>query len=193
MMNKNRLEAFSDGVLAIIITIMILEIKIPHSSEWPELKKLIEVFISYIMSFVFIGIYWANHHHLLHSLKSVNSKVIWANLNLLFWLSLIPFATGFMGENHFAPNTIAIYSIVLLLSGVSFTILQKVVEKNAYDIVALQKAFRVLNKKGIASSLAYIVAIPLAYISPIISCFMFFIVSLMWLVPDKNIEKAIHN
>ncbi len=190
-MNKNRLEAFSDGVLAIIITIMVLEIKIPHSSDWVELKLLLPVFFSYLMSFIFVGIYWGNHHHLLHSLKSVSSGIIWSNLNLLFWLSLIPFATGWMGENHFAPNTVLVYGVLLLLSGASFTILQKAVEKHLQDSEALKKAFQVVTKKGILSIVGYSSAIALAYVNPIISGILFFAIAIMWLVPDKNIEKAL--
>jgi uncharacterized membrane protein len=146
-MNKSRLEAFSDGVLAIIITIMVLEIKVPHGSDWIELKPLIPVFISYILSFIFIGIYWGNHHHLLHSIKQVSSSIILANLNLLFWLSLIPFATGWMGENHFAPNTVAVYGFILLICGIAFRFLQKAVEKYAHNLEALKKAFANLQKK----------------------------------------------
>ena len=190
-MNKNRLEAFSDGVLAIIITIMVLEIKVPHGAAWSELSPLLSTFTSYLMSFLFIGIYWGNHHHLLHSLKNVSSGVIWANINLLFWLSLIPFSTGWMGENQFAPNTIMLYGILLLLSGISFTILQKTVEKNTIDLDALKKAFLVLNKKGVFSTVAYASAIPLAYINPVISGAIFFLVAIVWLIPDKNIEKAL--
>ena len=190
-MNKTRLEAFSDGVLAIIITIMVLEIKVPHSSDWADLKQLIPAALSYAMSFLFIGIYWGNHHHLLHSLKQVTSGIIWANLNLLFWLSLVPFVTGWMGENHFAANTVAVYGTVLFISGVAFTILQKRVEKNAHDIEALKRAFTNLNKKGVASTLGYLSAIPLAYVSPLISGLIFVSISIIWLIPDKNIEKAL--
>jgi len=132
-MNKNRLESFSDGVLAIIITIMVLGIKIPHGTEWIELKHLIPAFMSYMMSFIFIGIYWGNHHHLLHSLKNVSSGIIWANLNLLFWLSIIPFVTGWMGENHFATYTVMVYGIILLLCSIAFYILQKVIEKHKQE------------------------------------------------------------
>ncbi len=128
-MNKTRLEAFSDGVLAIIITIMVLEIKVPHGADWASLKPLAPVFYSYVLSFLFVGIYWGNHHHLLQTVKSVDSGIIWANLNLLFWLSLIPFGTGWMGENHFAPYTVAVYASILLLSGIAFTILQLVIQK----------------------------------------------------------------
>ena len=190
-MNKSRLEAFSDGVLAIIITIMVLEIKVPHGSEWTELKPLIPVLISYVLSFVFVGIYWGNHHHLLHSVKQVTSGIIWANLNLLFWLSLIPFATGWMGENHFAANTVSVYGILLLICGIAFTILQKAVEKNAHDLEALQKAFTNLNKKGIASIIGYLLAISLAYVNPVYSEILFLIISIIWLIPDQHIEEAV--
>jgi len=190
-MNKNRLEAFSDGVLAIIITIMVLEIKIPHSSDWVELKLLLPIFSSYLMSFIYVGIYWGNHHHLLHSLKSISSGIIWANLNLLFWLSLIPFATGWMGENHFAPNTVLVYGVLLFLSGVSFSILQKAVEKHTLDIDELKEALRYLDKKGIASAIGYALALPLAYVNPIISGAIFLGIAIMWIVPDKKIEKAL--
>ena len=190
-MNKNRLEAFSDGVLAIIITIMVLEIKIPHSSEWAELKPLIFVFISYFLSFLFVGIYWGNHHHLLHSVKQVSSGLIWANLNLLFWLSLVPFATGWMGENQFASNTVALYGALLLVCGIAFTILQKQVEKHAKDVDALKDAFAKLKRKGIASLIMYSSSIPIAYVFPAISGVLFLSVSIIWLIPDKNIEKAL--
>ena len=154
-MNKNRLEAFSDGVLAIIITIMVLEIKVPGGTDWAELRHLVPVFISYLFSFLYIGIYWGNHHHLLHSVKQVSSGIILSNLNLLFWLSLIPFATGWMGENHFATNTVAAYGAVLLISGLAFFILLKAVERNSHDIEALREAFIILNRKGIASTIGY--------------------------------------
>lgn len=190
-MNKTRLEAFSDGVLAIIITIMVLEIKIPHSSEWAELQSLLPVFISYLMSLLYVGIYWGNHHHLLHSLKNISSGIIWGNLNLLFWLSLIPFTTGWMGENHFAPNTVFVYGANLLLCGISFTILQKAVEKHTHDLVALKEAFSNLNKKGIASVIGYAVALPCAYYSTLLSGILFFVIVIMWIVPDKNIEHAL--
>ncbi len=190
-MNKTRLEAFSDGVLAIIITIMVLEIKIPHSSDWSGLQSLIPVFVSYLMSFLYIGIYWGNHHHLLHSLKDISTGIIWSNLNLLFWLSLIPFATGWMGENHFAPNTVFVYGINLLFCAISFTILQKAVEKHTHDLAALKRAFINLNKKGIVSIIGYSVALPTAYFSPAISGILFFAIAIMWIVPDKNIAAAL--
>lgn len=190
-MNKNRLEAFSDGVLAIIITIMVLELKVPEGGEWTDLRGLVPVFLSYVLSFVFIGIYWGNHHHLLHSVKQVSSGIILSNLNLLFWLSLIPFATGWMGENHFAPNTVAAYGVVLLLSGFAFFILLKAVERNSHDIDALREALTNLNKKGIVSTIGYFSSIPLAYVHPVISAVLFITISIIWLIPDKNIEKAL--
>ncbi len=192
-MNKNRLEAFSDGVLAIIITIMVLELKVPKSSDWIELQKLIPVFVSYFTSFLYIGIYWGNHHHLLHSVKQISSGMILANLNLLFWLSLIPFATGWIGENHFAPNTIAVYGTILWLDGLAFFILQKTVERNAHDIAALKKAFLTLNKKGIVSQAGYLASVPLAYVHPAISGAIYLILAVIWLIPDKNIERALRS
>jgi len=185
------MEAFSDGVLAIIITIMVLEIKVPHGSQWEALKPLIPTFISYVLSFTFVGVYWANHHHMLQSVKSVTGSMIWANINLLFWLSLIPFTTGWMGENNFAPNTIAAYGIVLLLSGVAYTILQKVIENHSLNIERLKTAFVNMKRKGIASMIGYSMAIPLAYISPVISGCIFILIAIVWLLPDKNIEEAL--
>jgi uncharacterized membrane protein len=190
-MNKTRLEAFSDGVLAIIITIMILEIRIPHSADWAELLHIVPVLLSYFLSFLFIGIYWANHHHLLHSVKQVTAGIIWANFNLLFWLSLIPIATGWMGENHFAENTVVVYSVLLLLSGIAFYILQGRIERNSHDIEALKEALSMQNRKGIVSMMIYAVSIPLAFINPLISGILFFLVAVMWIIPDRNIEKAL--
>ncbi len=190
-MNKNRLEAFSDGVLAIIITIMVLEIKIPHGSDWLALKPLIPIFISYGLSFAYIGIYWGNHHHMLQSVRQVTSKMILANLNLLFWLSMVPFATGWMGENEFKSNPMALYGIILFLSGASYSILQKSVERNAHEIESLKLAYKFMNQKGKISTIAYLASIPLAYLEPYISFSIYIIVAIMWLVPDKNIEKAL--
>ncbi|MFZ4456536.1 MAG: TMEM175 family protein [Bacteroidales bacterium] len=190
-MNKTRLEAFSDGVLAIIITIMVLEIKVPHGGEWKDLMDLIPTFLSYILSFVYIGIYWGNHHHLLHSVRQISSGIIWGNINLLFWLSLVPFVTGWMGENHFAPDTVALYGTSMLISGLSFYILMKSVEKNAHDNEELKEAFVHLNKKGIASTIGYFLSIPLAYIHPLISGALFITVSIIWIIPDKQLEKAL--
>ena len=190
-MNKSRLEAFSDGVLAIIITIMVLEIKVPRGTDWIILKELIPVIMSYFLSFLIIAIYWGNHHHLLHSSKGVTSGIIWANFNLLFWLSLIPIATGWMGENHFAENTVAVYGLLMLLNGISFYILQAAVERNAYDLEALKSALVMQNRKGITSSSLYFCSIPLAYVHPMISWSIFLIVGIIWLIPDKRIEEAL--
>jgi uncharacterized membrane protein len=192
-MNKNRLEAFSDGVLAIIITIMVLEFKVPHGSEWKNLLVLLPTFISYGLSFSYVGIYWGNHHHLLHSVKNVTSGMMLANLNLLFWLSLIPFATGWMGENHFESNTVALYGVVLLLSGAAYYILQQVVQKNSHDIDALRIAFKMSTQKGMISLISYTASIPLAFVDETISFGIFILTSIMWLIPDKNIEKALKN
>lgn len=192
-MNKNRLEAFSDGVLAIIITIMVLEFKIPHGSDWKNLLELLPIFISYGLSFSYVGIYWGNHHHLLHSVKNVTSGMMLANLNLLFWLSLIPFSTGWMGENHFETNTVALYGAVLLLCGGAFYILQYIVQKNSHDIDALRIAFKMSSRKGIISLVAYIASIPLAFVHEYISFGIFILTSIMWLIPDKNIENALKN
>jgi uncharacterized membrane protein len=190
-MNKNRLEAFSDGVLAIIITIMVLEIHIPEGTEWKNLLPLMPVFLSYLFSFLYIGIYWGNHHHLLHSVRQVSSGIMLANLNLLFWLSLIPFATGWMGENHFAPNTVAAYGCVLLVSGLAFYILMKTVERHAHENEALREAFVRLNRKGILSTAGYLASVPLAYVHPAVSAIIFAAVSVMWLIPDRNLERAL--
>jgi uncharacterized membrane protein len=190
-MNKNRLEAFSDGVIAIIITIMVLEIKTPHDTSWMALKVQLPVFLSYLLSFVFIGIYWGNHHHLISVLSYVNAAIIWSNMNLLFWLSLIPFATGWMGENHFAQNTVVLYAILLLVCGLSFTILQICVQRVMKNNPKLILAFSQVMQKGIFSLVCYSLSIVLAYYNTLYSAIIFCIVAVRWLIPDKNIEKAI--
>jgi uncharacterized membrane protein len=190
-MNKNRLEAFSDGVIAIIITIMVLEIKTPHDTSWKALFEQLPVFLSYLLSFIFIGIYWGNHHHMISVLSHVNAAIIWANMNLLFWLSLIPFATGWMGENHFARNTVILYAFLLLVCGLAFTILQICVERVTKNNPKLVVAFAHLMQKGIFSLVCYILAIILAYYNTLFSAILFCVVSIRWLIPDKNIEKAI--
>jgi TMEM175 potassium channel family protein len=190
-MNKNRLEAFSDGVIAIIITIMVLEIKTPHDTSWMALKEQLPVFLSYLLSFIFIGIYWGNHHHLISVLSQVNAAIIWSNMNLLFWLSLIPFATGWMGENQFAQNTVVLYAILLVVCGLSFTILQICIERVTKNNPKLVLAFRRMMQKGIFSVLCYIMSIILAYYNTLFSAILFCVVAIRWLIPDKNIEKAI--
>jgi len=191
-MNKNRLEAFSDGVLAIIITIMVLEIKTPHNTSWTALIEQIPVFSSYLLSFVYIGIYWGNHHHLIGAINRVNASIIWSNLNLLFWLSLIPFATGWMGENHFAQNTVVLYAILLLVCGISFTILQICIERISKNNAKLTEALACVRRKGIFSVFCYVLSIGLAYYNTLISAILFCIVAIRWIIPDKNIEKAIN-
>ncbi len=190
-MNKNRLEAFSDGVLAIIVTIMVLELKAPHGTDLAALEPLLPVFISYVMSFLFVGVYWGNHHHLLHLAKNFSSGIMLANLNLLFWLSLVPFVTGWVGENHFASLPVMIYALLLNVCGISYTILQKVIEscnQNNHQIKLLMKR---QTRKGILSIVLYTSAAGLAWVNGYISVAIFFIVAIMWLVPDKEIEKAI--
>jgi uncharacterized membrane protein len=191
-MNKTRLEAFSDGVIAIIITIMVLELKIPEGTALGNIKPLVPKFLSYALSFLFIAIYWVNHHHLLHTLKKVTPLVMWANINLLFWLSLIPFLTGWMGENHFDKITVASYAALALLCGVSFNFLQAAIVKSIGQSNSVVKLITPTSWKNLISVIAYFSAIPIAlYINPVISGILFFIVSCIWLIPDKKIEIAL--
>ncbi len=190
-MEKNRLEAFSDGVLAIIITIMVLELRVPHSAEWQDLFKLWPVAISYLLSFVFIGIDWGNHHHLIQVVKKVNTSIIWANLHLLFWLSLIPFATAWMGVNKFNPNTVVVYSALLLACGLSINILQQSIFKTQNSSEAMIGAFKKIWRKAMIYVVCYSIAILSAFINPLISYLLFIAVSIVWLIPERNIEKAL--
>lgn len=190
-MNKTRLEAFSDGVIAIIITIMVLELKAPHGTDWEAIKPLLPVLGSYIMSFIYIAIYWGNHHHLLHTIHHVNGKIMWANVHLLFWLSLVPFTTAWMGENNFAPITVAIYSALFLICGGAFNILQLSMAGQQQANSALVEALEKNGRKGILSFILYAAAIPLAFISTAISGIILVAVAVMWLIPDKNIERAL--
>ncbi len=189
-MNKNRLEAFSDGVIAVIITIMVLEMKVPHGADLAALRQMSPVFLSYVLSFVFVGIYWNNHHHLLQAVKKVNGRILWANLHLLFWLSLIPFVTGWMGENHFATLPVAFYGMVLLLAGSAYLILTRTLishhGKSSELAQAIGKDFKVNF-----SLLIYAAAVPLAFVCPWISCLCYVAVAVMWLVPDTRIEKTL--
>jgi uncharacterized membrane protein len=192
-MNKTRLEAFSDAVIAIIMTIMVLELKIPHGESFDALRPLLPVFLSYILSFIYLGIYWNNHHHMLQATRKVNGKVLWANLHLLFWLSLIPFVTGWMGENHFAPLPTAVYGMVLLCCAISYTILQTVImhhdnQENALLAEAVGNDF-----KGKLSMALYIAAIPLAFVHHAISNALFIAVAIIWLVPDRRIERKLNS
>jgi len=190
-MNKARLEAFSDGVFAIIITIMVLEIKVPEGKTWESLRSMIPVMLSYVLSFIFVGIYWVNHHHLLHTTNKVDASILWSNIHLLFWLSIVPVATDWMGETHFATNPVAVYAGLLLLCGFAFTVLQLRIEKKNEGNEKLNHAFVILRKKGIFSIAAYSTALFFAFINTTISGLLFLVVSFVWFVPDRNIEKAL--
>jgi len=190
-MNSNRMEAFSDGVLAVIITIMVLELKAPHhASSFLSLKPLLPIFMSYLLSFIFIGIYWNNHHHLLQSIEKVNGKILWANLHLLFWLSLVPFFTSCMGENHFMNWSVALYGTDLLGAAIAYHILTKVLITHHGDDSLLSKAYG-YGKKEIASTMLYIIAIPVAFIYSFFSYAIYITVAIMWLIPDRRIENCI--
>jgi uncharacterized membrane protein len=190
-MSKNRMEAFSDGVIAIIITIMVLELKAPRGIDPAALRPLIPVFLSYVLSFVFLGIYWSNHHHLLQAIKHVDGRVLWANLHLLFWLSLIPFATAWMGENRFAPWPVAVYGVVLLLAAIAYFILTRaLIALHGRDSVLGTAVGR--DRKGKISIAIYAAAIPLALADPWISCALYVLVAVLWLIPDRRIEKTLH-
>ena len=190
-MEKNRLEAFSDGVLAIIITIMVLEIKMPHSTDWAELLKLWPVLFSYILSFIYVGIYWGNHHHLLHTVRKVNPGIIWSNMLLLFCLSLLPFATSWMGENHFETNTVVVYAILMELNALAYYLLQSCILKSQNHNEKLRAALEKSKLKAMLSQVAYLSAIPIAFWQPGISFFLFFAVAVAWIVPERNIERAL--
>jgi len=189
-MGKSRLEAFSDGVLAIIITIMVLEMKVPHGESFEALKPLVPVFLSYLLSFIYIGIYWNNHHHLLHATQHVSGNIMWANLHLLFWLSLLPFATGWMGENHFASTTIALYGFVLFMSAIAFYILQRAIMafQGAGSLVANAVGS---DLKGKLSPVIYLLAILLALFGVPMAGLLYVLVALMWLIPDRRIERVL--
>ena len=189
-MTKTRMEAFSDGVIAVIITIMVLEMRAPHGADLAALRPLIPVFLSYVLSFVFLGIYWNNHHHMLQAVRSVNGRVLWANSHLLFWLSLTPFVTNWMGDTHFATWPVAVYGVVLLLAAVAYYILARtLVAHHGADstlAVALGSDF-----KGRISIAIYAAAIALAFIAPGISCALYALVAMMWLVPDRRFERLL--
>jgi uncharacterized membrane protein len=189
-MGKNRLEAFSDGVLAIIITIMVLELKVPHEVELAALKPIFPVFLSYVLSFIYVGIYWNNHHHMFHAVQRVSGGILWANLHLLFWLSLFPFTTGWMGENHLASTPTAVYGFVLLMAAIAYWILQRaIITKQGQDSVLAAAIGR--DWKGNLSPVLYLMAIPLAFVSPWISNSLYVLVALLWLVPDRRIERML--
>ena len=189
-MGKNRLEAFSDGVLAIIITIMVLELKVPHGDTVAALMPLVPVLLSYVLSFVYVGIYWNNHHHLLHAVHTVTGSILWANLHLLFWLSLIPFTTGWMGENHFATLPTAAYGLVLLMAAIAHWILER-------RIIASQGTDSILKRaigrdwKGKLSALLYVAGIALAFVSPWLAVSIYVVTAIMWVIPDRRIERVL--
>lgn len=189
-MRKHRLEAFSDGVIAILITIMVLELRVPHGSDLHALRPLLPIFLSYVLSFVILGIYWNNHHHMLQITQRVNGAILWANLHLLFWLSLFPFFTGWMGENHFAALPTAAYGAVLLLAAVAYFILQSlIVAEQGPDSVLADALGR--DIKGKTSPIIYALAIPLAFVNRWITVGLYVVVALMWLVPDKRLESKL--
>ena len=189
-MGTTRLEAFSDGVLAIIITIMVLELRVPHDPTVGALRELLPVGLSYLLSFVNIGIYWNNHHHLLHVTPRVTGGILWANLHLLFWLSLVPFTTAWMGENHFAAAPTALYGVVLLMAAIAYYILQRTILRSQQANSVLARAVGA-DLKGKLSPLCYLIAIPMAFVNPWISDALFVGVALLWLTPDRRIERVV--
>jgi uncharacterized membrane protein len=189
-MNKSRLETFSDGVIAIIITIMVLELKVPHGESLKALAPLLPVFLSYVLSFVYVGIYWNNHHHMLHTCRTVTGPILWANLHLLFWLSLFPFTTGWMGENHFAAAPAAVYGVVLFMAAVAYWTLQQFIIRSQGPDSLLKKAIG-RDWKGKSSILIYFIAIPTAFWLSWMSQVLYVLIALLWLVPDRRIEHAL--
>jgi uncharacterized membrane protein len=189
-MTKGRLEAFSDGVIAILITIMVLELKVPHGADWESLRPLRAVFASYVMSFVYLGIYWNNHHHLLYTVERINGTILWANLHLLFWLSLVSFATGWMGENDFAPLPTAIYGVVLLFSALAFVGLQAAIIADQGPGSKLRTAIG-RDLKGKASLVLYAAGVGLAFVNPWLAVANYAVVALIWFIPDRRIEKRV--
>ena len=191
-MTRARLEAFSDGVIAILITIMVLELHVPHGADLRALQPLLPLFLTYVLSFIFLGIYWSNHHHMFHLVHHVNGKILWANLHLLFWLSIVPFVTGWMGENAFAPLPTAVYGIVLLMAAIAYTILQASIIADQGPHSELRAAVG-NDLKGKISAGLYIAAIPLAFVNQMIADAIFVAVALIWLVPDRRIESRLQS
>jgi len=189
-MGKSRLEAFSDGVLAIIITIMVLELEVPHGDSLRALRPLLPVFLTYLLSFIYLGIYWNNHHHMLHAAKRVSASVLWANLHLLFWLSLLPFATGWMGENHFAPVPSAVYGVVLLAAAIAYWLLQSAIIAADGESSVLRRAIG-RDWKGLASPWIYVLAILLSFRVPWLGQALYVAMAALWVVPDRRIERAL--
>ena len=190
-MTKGRLEAFSDGVFAIIITIMVLDLRVPHGTNFVDLRPVIPVFLSYVLSFLYVGIYWNNHHHLLHAAERVDGKILWANLHLLFWLSLAPFTTAWLGENGITTGPVAMYGIMLLFAGIAYFILTKALITQHGTNSKIAKSIG-KDRKGLASLLVYLIALPICFVQPAVSCAAYVLVVLMWLLPDPRIEKRLH-
>ena len=190
-MDKNRLEAFSDAVIAIIITIMVLELKVPHGSDWAAIEPLLPVFLSYVLSFLYLGIYWNNHHHLIKAARRVNGAILWANLHLLFWLSLFPFATGWMGDNHFAPLPSALYGMVLLLAAIAYYLLQTLIVAEAGGAQSSLGVAIGKDWKGKLSPLLYLLGIVASFFAPTVASGIYVLVALMWLIPDRRLERVI--
>jgi uncharacterized membrane protein len=189
-LSKGRLEAFSDGVIAIIITIMVLEMKVPHGDRWQDLVPVLPVFLSYVLSFIYVGIYWNNHHHMLHATSTVSGAILWANLHLLFWLSLFPFTAGWMGENHFTSAPTVLYGMVLLVAGIAYLILQQAIIRSQGANSILREAIG-RDWKGKLSAVLYVVAIVGALRFPWIAQAIYLIAALIWLIPDRRIEKRL--
>ena len=187
-MTKGRLEAFTDGVLAIVITIMVLELKVPHGGDFEHLKPLLPVFLSYVLSFIYLAIYWNNHHHMMQTVKHVTGKILWANLHLLFWLSLIPFVTGWMGENEFTTASVFLYGTILFMAAIAYTILQRLIIKSHGEKSILAKALG-SDLKGKISPVLYLIGIFSSFYNVWISASLFILVAIIWLIPDKRIEK----
>lgn len=190
-MSKGRLEAFSDGVFAVIITIMVLDMKVPQGADLHALKSVVPVFLCYILSFIYVGIYWNNHHHLLHASDHVSGGILWANLALLFCLSLAPFTTAWMGENHYAPLPVAVYGVMLLSAGIAYFVLTKslIAHHGKNSVLATSIGH---DRKGTVSVLVYLAALPLAFVRPWLACACYTLVAIMWLLPDPRIEKHVH-
>jgi uncharacterized membrane protein len=190
-MTKTRMETFSDGVIAIIITIMVLELKPPHGTDWAAIRPLVPAFFSYVLSFIILGVYWGNHHHLLHTVSHVNSRIMWANMHLLFWLSLIPFCTAWMGENHLDTVTTAAYALLMVLTGLAYYVLLRVIESSHPLNTRLRASLEKQSRKGRYSVAAYAAAIPAAFLHPAISGALFLLVIVFWWIPDREIEKSL--
>jgi uncharacterized membrane protein len=191
-MGKNRLEAFSDGVLAIIITIMVLELKVPHGDSLLALQPILPVFLGYVLSFIYVAIYWNNHHHLMHTVEHVSASILWANMHLLFWLSLVPFATAWMGENHFSSMPTALYGFILLMAGFAYWLLQHAIIGSHGNESVLAKAIGG-DVKGYGSMLLYVIAIPLAFHQELLADAIYVLVAIWWIIPDRRIERSLRN